>query len=161
VALVAGDPALPPELAAEVVVDEPLVIAVSHGDVLARRKTVTLDAIRDRALISLPPGTGLRTYLDDACASAGFRPRIAFEVADPRMVAQLAGLSLGVALLPESVTRAHPASLQAVPLVRPRLRGRIALAWRAGQPASPAARAFLSHARTRLTRPGTPAAGRP
>ena len=46
-------------------------------------------------------------------------------------------------------------------LVRPRLRGRIALAWRAGQPASPAARAFLNHARTQLTRPGTPAAGRP
>ena len=74
------------------------------------------------------------------------------------MVAQLAGRSLGVALLPESVTRAHPASLRAVPLVRPRLRGRIALAWRAGQPASPAARAFLNRARTQLTRPE---AGRP
>ena len=158
VALVAGGPALPPELAAEVVVDEPLVIAVSHGDALARRKTVTLDAIRDRALISLPPGTGLRTCLDDACASAGFRPRIAFEVSDPRIVAQLAGRGLGVALLPESVTRAHPTSLCAIPLVRPQLRGRIALAWRAGQPASPAARAFIDHARTQLTRPGTPAA---
>ena len=161
VALVAGDPPLPPELAAEVVVDEPLVIAVGHGDALARRKTVTLDAIRDRALISLPPGTGLRTCLDDACASAGFRPRIAFEVGDPRIAAQLAGRGLGVALLPESVTRAHPTSLHAIPLVRPRLRGRIALAWRAGQPASPAARAFISHARTQLIRPGTPAAGRP
>ena len=100
VALVAGVPALPPELAAEVVVDEPLVIAVSHGDTLARRKTVTLDAIADRALISLPPGTGLRTCLDDACAGAGFRPRIAFEVGDPRIVAQLAGRGLGVASCP-------------------------------------------------------------
>ena len=56
VALVAGDPALPPELAAEVVVDEPLVIAVSRGDALARRKTVTLDAIRGPGADQPAPG---------------------------------------------------------------------------------------------------------
>ena len=155
VALVAAGPALPPELSAEVVVDEPLVIAVSHGDPLARRKTVSLDVIRDRALISLPRGTGLRTYLDDACESIGFQPRIAFEVGDPRIVAQLAGRGLGVALLPESVTRAYPAQLRAIPLARPRLRARIALAWRAQQPAGPAARAFINHARRQLARPGS------
>jgi DNA-binding transcriptional LysR family regulator len=154
VALVAAGPALPPELSGAVVVDEPLVIAVSHGDTLAGCETVSLGALRDRVMISLPPGTGLRTYLDDACASMGFRPRIAFEVGDPRIVAQLAGRGLGVALLPESVTRAHPAELRAIPLVNPVLRGRIALAWRAGQPASPAARAFTNHARKQLTRPG-------
>jgi DNA-binding transcriptional LysR family regulator len=157
VALVAAGPALPPELAAEVVVDEPLVIAVSHSDALARRNTVSLDAIRDRALISLPPGTGLRAYLDDACQSIGFQPRIAFEVGDPHIVAQLAGRGLGVALLPESVTRTYPAQLRAIPLARPGLRGRIALAWRAQQPASPAARAFINHARRQLTRQGSPA----
>jgi DNA-binding transcriptional LysR family regulator len=158
VALIAAGPVLPADLAAEIIVDEPLVIAVSHGDALARRKTISLDAIRDRALISLPRGTGLRTFLDDACQSIGFQPRIAFEVGDPRIIAQLAGLGLGVALLPESVTRAHAAQLRAIPLARPRLRGRIALAWRAHQPASPAARAFIGHARGQLTRPRPPAA---
>jgi DNA-binding transcriptional LysR family regulator len=161
VALVAVGPALPPELSAEVVVDEPLVIAVSHGDPLARRKTVSLDAIRDRAVISLPRGTGLRAYLDDACESIGFRPRIAFEVGDPRIVAELAARGLGVALLPESVTSAHPAQLRAIPLAPPRLRARIALAWRAQQPAGPAARAFINHARRQLARPRTPAAPAP
>jgi DNA-binding transcriptional LysR family regulator len=119
VALIAAGPALPPELATEVVVDERLVLAVSHSDALARRKTVSLDAIRDRALISLPRGTGLRAYLDDACKSAGFQPRIAFEVGDPRSVAQLASRGLGVTLLPESVTNAHPTQLRAIPLARP------------------------------------------
>lgn len=153
VALIAVGPALPPELAAEVIVDEPLVIAVGHGDALAKRKAVSLDAIRDRELISLPRGTGLRAYLDDACQSIGFAPRIAFEVGDPRIVAQLAGRGLGVALLPESVTKAYRTQLRAIPLAHPKLRGRIALAWRAQQPASPAARAFINHARRRLTRP--------
>jgi DNA-binding transcriptional LysR family regulator len=153
VALVATLPALPAELASMVVVDEPLVLAVSNGDVLAKRKAAGLDAIRGRDLISLPPGTGLRAYLDDACSRMGFRPRIAFEVGDPRMVAELASRGLGVALLPESVTTACPTPLRALPLARPVLRGRIALAWRAGPPASPAARAFIGHARQQLTRP--------
>ena len=109
-------------------------------------------------MISLPRGTGLRAYLEDACQGLGFQPRIAFEVSDPRIVAQLAGRGLGVALLPESVTRSHPAKLRAIPLAHPELRGRIALAWRAHQPASPAARAFIKHARRRLTRPRGPAA---
>jgi DNA-binding transcriptional LysR family regulator len=57
-----------------------------------------------------------------------------------------------VALLPESVTKAHPTQLRAIPLARPGLRGRIALAWRAQQPASPAAWAFIHHARRQFTR---------
>jgi DNA-binding transcriptional LysR family regulator len=162
VALVAAVPGLPAELATIVVVDEPLVLAVSHADALAKRKTTGLDAIRDRDLISLPPGTGLRAYLDDACTSMGIRPRVAFEVGDPQIAAQLAGRGLGVALLPESVTTASPAQLRAIPLADPRLRGRIALAWKAAHPASPAARAFISHARRQLApqthhRPPTPA----
>jgi DNA-binding transcriptional LysR family regulator len=153
VALIAAGPPLPAELTAEVVVDEPLVIAVSEADALAGREALSLDAIRDRVLISLPPGTGLRTYLDDACLSMGFRPRIGFEVGDPRIAAQLAGRGLGVALLPESVTRAYQAQLRAIPLTHPKLRGRIALAWTTHQPPSPAARAFIDHARRQLRTP--------
>ncbi len=151
VALIALGPPLPADLAAEMVADEPLVLAVSDTHPLARRKTTGLAAIRGQPLISLPPGTGLRASLDRACAQMGFQPRIAFEVGDPAIAAQLAARSLGVALLPETVTTAHPAGLSAVPLTRPELRGRIALAWKIGPPASPAARAFITHARQQLT----------
>jgi DNA-binding transcriptional LysR family regulator len=154
VALVALDAAPLPGITAEVVVDEPLAVAVSPADPLAGRADVSLDAIRDRAVVSLPRGTGLRAYLDDACLSMGFQPRICFEAGDPHMVAQLAGRGLGVALLPESVIRAHAGQLCAVTLTRPRLRGRIALAWRAEAPASPAARAFIEHARAVLAGAG-------
>ncbi|MDR0345641.1 MAG: LysR family transcriptional regulator [Nocardiopsaceae bacterium] len=151
VALISAGPELPPDLAPEVVVDEPLVIAVSPADPLARRRSVSLAALAGRELISLPPGTGLRGYLDDACAGLGFQPRIAFEVGDPRIAAQLAGRGLGAALLPESVIRAHRGQVRGIPLARPRLRGRIALACRPGPAASPAARAFIAHARQQLT----------
>jgi DNA-binding transcriptional LysR family regulator len=136
-----------------VVADEPIVAAVRRDDALAARKTITLAALRDRPLISLTPGTGLRSRLDDACAAAGFRPNIAFEASDPQVLAQLAARGLGLAILPESVARTHPGELRPIAITRPSIRGRLALAWRAEGPISPAARALLSHARAVLPRP--------
>src|SRR6266498_2506666 len=148
-----SDPLVAALQAGQIVADEPLVAAVSHSDVLAARTTITLQALRHRELISLPRGTGLRSSLDDACAAAGFRPRIAFEASDPRVLAQLAGRGLGVAILPEAVAHAHPTELHAVAVTGPEMRGRLALAWRAEGPISPAARALISHARTVLAGP--------
>src|SRR5262249_3220579 len=136
----------------EVIVDEPLVVAVSPADPLARRAAVSLDVIRDRALVSLPRGTGLRAYLDDACLSMGFQPRICFEAGDPHLVAEFVSRGLGVGLLPEAVPGAQAGQLHAIALTGPTRRGRIARAWRAEARSSPAAGAFIGHARAQLTR---------
>ncbi|MFG2332534.1 LysR family transcriptional regulator [Streptomyces sp. NPDC048604] len=148
----------PPGLAYRVVVDEPLVAAVRDGDPLAGRDEVALAELADRALICLPRGTGVRTVLERACAQAGFAPRVAFEAAAPQLVQQLAVRGLGVAVLPWGGEPA-PAGLRVLPLVRPALRGRIALAHRDGGPAGPAARAFLARLRAELpdARPGVDA----
>jgi DNA-binding transcriptional LysR family regulator len=140
----------PPGVEIQVVADEAIVIAVNHQDPLAAKSTITLDAIRERALISLPPGTGLRSALDDACATAGFRPHIAYQASDPSILAQLAARGLGAAILPESLATAHKAELHAITVTRPRMRGQIALAWRAEGPTSPAARSLIAHARAVL-----------
>jgi DNA-binding transcriptional LysR family regulator len=110
-----------------------------------------LAALCERALISLPVGTGLRACLDDACAAAGLAPRIAFEASDPGVLARLAGQGLGVAILPASVAAARADQLHAL-AVRPGLRSRVELAWRAGGPIGPAASALVTHARAVLCR---------
>lgn len=142
----------PPGVETQVIVDEPIVAAESHGGPLAGTITVTLKNLRERALISLPRGTGMRSCLEGACAAAGFQPRIAFEASNPEILAQLAARGLGVAILPESTANAYRKELHAIAIIRPRLRGRIELAWRAeGEgPISPAARALISHARSVL-----------
>jgi DNA-binding transcriptional LysR family regulator len=140
----------PPGIEIQVVADEPLVAAVSREDVLTAQATLSLDALRERALISLPRGTGLRTCLDLACAAAGFQPRIAFEASDPLVLAQLAGRGLGLAILPASVADAATDTLHVMPFAGPELRGRLALAWRAEGPTGPAARALIGHARTTM-----------
>ncbi|MFF4241451.1 LysR family transcriptional regulator [Actinomadura geliboluensis] len=140
----------PAGIATRVVIEQDLYAAVSHDHPLARRPTITLRALADEALISLPKGTGVRAVLDRAFADAGLRPRIAFEAGEPPVVAQIAAHGLGVGVLPESAARGVPDALHAMPIVRPQLSGRIALAWRAEGPRSPAARALTARARRHL-----------
>ncbi|GGM61660.1 LysR family transcriptional regulator [Thermopolyspora flexuosa] len=137
----------PPGVEIHVVEEQPIVAAVAPGHELAGREVVPLAELRGHALICLPPGTGVRARLDEACAACGFAPRIAFEAADPGMLARLAAHGLGVAVLPRVVAEAHADRLCVVRIDPPALRGRLAFAWRASGPVSPAARALIARAR--------------
>jgi DNA-binding transcriptional LysR family regulator len=137
-----------PGVEVQVVVDERLVVGVSVDDPWPGTPTVTLAELGQRAVVSLPVGTGLRAALDGACAAAGVTPRIAFESSDLGVVADLAAQRMGVAILPESVGAGHPV-LRGVP-VEPEVRSNLALAWRAGGPSSPAGLALVAHARATL-----------
>ncbi|KAB2356058.1 LysR family transcriptional regulator [Actinomadura montaniterrae] len=140
----------PPGIAVQPVIEQDLFASMSRDHPLAGRSSITLRALAEQDLVSLPKGTGLRAVLDEACAAAGLRPRIAFEAGEPPVLAQLAAHGLGVAVLPESATAIRADELASMPIVRPRLRGRIALAWRAEGPRGPAARALIARARAVL-----------
>jgi DNA-binding transcriptional LysR family regulator len=144
----AGPP--PAGIETQVLVDEGHVAAVAAGDPLASRSSIRLGDLCERALISMPVGTGLRTSLDDACAAAGFEPRVTLEASAPNIIAELACRGLGVAILPESVAAAYRDQLHGVAITHPRLRSRLELAWRAEGGSSPAARALIAHAREAL-----------
>ena len=152
-AIISVPGAAPVGVELHMVADEPLVAAVSAHHPLATRAKISVRDLRGRQLISLPRGTGLRTCLEEACANAGFSPHIAFEASDPATLADLADRSLGVAILPESITNARP-QLHALALTRPPLRGRLAFAWRRQGPTSPAARALIERARKALPSAG-------
>lgn len=126
-----------------VITDEALEATVTAKHPLARRKSVSLKDLCEFPLISLPAGTGLRSQLDSACATAGLQPRIAFEASSPRELAELARHGLGVAILPESMSRSS-SGLHALRLA-PNLRGRLVWAWRRDL-TSPAGRLFCRRA---------------
>jgi DNA-binding transcriptional LysR family regulator len=140
-----------------VVVDEALVAAVREDDPLAARSVVTLADLRDQPLVSLPRGTGVRRAFDAACVTAGFEPRIVLEASALPMVARLAGMGLGVAILPASTPPSLDLPLHVLPIERPIIRSRLELAWNPAAAASPAARVLADHARAFLDR-RTPAA---
>ena len=140
----------PPGLEVEVIADERITAAMSKDDSLAEESSITLHAIRNRDMICLPSGSGVRASLDEVCGTLGFQPRIAFEATDPGVLAQFAIRGLGLAILPESLARSYSADLHVATITHPRLRTRLTLAWRAQAPLSPAARAFRDHARAAL-----------
>jgi DNA-binding transcriptional LysR family regulator len=116
------------------------VLAVPRGHLLSRRKTITLEELRDEPLITLVRGSGLRTVLENACQEAGFNPRIDAETGELGSLVELAGEGLGVAVVPRSAVEG--ADLAVVRITRPSLQRRTALAWNAAS-ISPAGRAFL------------------
>lgn len=140
-----GPGEVPAGLAVEVITDEAIQAVVGRGDLWWGRTRASLSALAARPLIALPVGTGIRRRLDEACTSAGVAARIAFEAGTPVELADLAARGLGVAIVPESVSRSrddvHPVA------ITPQLRGRLVLAWRASGPMSPAARVLVGMAR--------------
>ncbi|HEX6352391.1 LysR family transcriptional regulator [Actinophytocola sp.] len=151
VALIALTRNDPEGLELAVIADEPIVAVVAYGEPLSDQKRVTLGALEEHTLISMPVGSGMRSVLDEACTAAGVRPRIGLEATNPAMLAQLAARGLGVAIVPESTAREHDDVLHMVKIVQPALRGRLALAWRAEGQRSTAARALIDMARGATT----------
>ena len=141
-----------------VLIDEELVAAVAPGHPLADAGPVTVSALRDVPLVSLPRGTGVRAALDAACAAAGFEPRIVFEASALPMVVQLAAQGLGLGMVPASVANAPRAGNAPVivPIAHPPVRSRLELAWPPEPSANPAARVLIEQARA-LGSPGRPA----
>jgi DNA-binding transcriptional LysR family regulator len=140
-----GPDEVPEGLEVEVVTDEAIQAAVCRTDPLAKRTKIRLADLRDRTLIALPVGAGIRHQFDKACANAGLTPRIAFEASTPLALADLAERGLGVAIVPASVPRGRD-GLHPLTIV-PEIRGRLVLAWRSGGPMSPAARVLVEKAR--------------
>lgn len=143
-----GTGEVPPGLSVEVVTDEAIDAAVGRSDPWHGRKTVSLAMLGARQLIALPVDTGIRAQFETACAAKGVTPQVAFEASSPGALADLAERGLGVAILPQSVSRSRP-GLSAIAII-PELRRRLVFAWRSSGPMSPAARVLVDMARNLL-----------
>ncbi|KAA6216056.1 LysR family transcriptional regulator [Streptomyces filamentosus] len=153
-ALVGAAVATPEDLHALTIVDERLVAAVPPGHPLAARESLALAELVARPLVCMPPGTGLRAVLDQACAARGLRPSIVMEAGAPDAIADLAVRGLGVAVLSESMAAVHAGRLTALPLADVDVPALLALVWRPVH--TPAVGAFLAHARRAFGAPGGP-----
>jgi DNA-binding transcriptional LysR family regulator len=135
----------PVGLATAIVTDEELVAAVGSDHRLAGRSTISVRGLADERLIALPRGTGGRSALESGFKAAGLLPHVALEAGDPRVLMDLASRGLGVAILPASA----PEDLHVLH-IRPQMRSRLELVWRADAPPSPAADALIARARQAL-----------
>jgi LysR family transcriptional activator of glutamate synthase operon len=85
--------------------DEELLIAMSHQHRLATKRTLNLRELSSETFLALSPEHTLRIIFDKVCADSSFLPKIAFEGMDVATLRGLAAAGLGIALLPPAPAR--------------------------------------------------------
>lgn len=106
-----------PDIELVPVFDEGLRFIVAAGDPLAAHAAIDLLTVRDRPFVVLFDASGTRHYMMQACARAGFAPRIAIEVADIFTVEGIVGAGVAVSVVPERMgDHIHPRIVR-IPLI--------------------------------------------
>jgi DNA-binding transcriptional LysR family regulator len=144
-ALVGTATATPAGLDALTIISERLVAAVPAGHPLTTRRRVTLRDLHAYPLVCMPPGTGLRTVFDQACAAQNLHPVIALQASAADAIADLATRGLAVAILSESMAAHYHGRLTALTIDDVETPALLALIWKS--PPGPAVRELLVHSR--------------
>lgn len=94
-----------PELLAERVLDEPMLLALPPDHALCRRRTVPMQALADEGFVLYPRpiGAGLYDAIMEACQRAGFAPRVVQEAPQIASIISLVAAGMGVALVPAAL----------------------------------------------------------
>lgn len=121
------------QLHAEVLFDEPFVLAVPIQHRLAKRKSLGIDDLENESLLLLEDGHCLRDQALDVCQLAGANERDGFRATSLETLRQMVAANVGITLLPALAVRPPVAQSDAIHLLpfrqRPPSR-RIALVWR-------------------------------
>lgn len=115
-------------------------LIVPSADPLARRGSVAFTELRDREFAAMARGFGMRRLLEEACAQAGFEPRISVECQELDTVAGLVAAGIGVALLPDSPDRHLPAGVSVLEVTGVDAAREVGLIWARGAALSGPAR---------------------
>ena len=115
-----------------------MLVALPAGHSLAKKTKLKLADLASEFFIgkSAETNPGSRKWLTDTCNSAGFTPRILREEDDELLVLRFISDGLGVALLPEQISRLPHDGAVFRPLTPP-LRREATIAWRADNPSKP------------------------
>lgn len=98
-----------PDLSVITLFTEAVLLCVSVHSPFAKRSGIELAELRDEPFVATPEGSGTRHDLFQACARAGFVPKVVVEVGDVTTMEHMVGTGTGVALVPEGMcTYAHP-----------------------------------------------------
>lgn len=127
------------------IVRDRLVALVPDGHPLAAAPSVRLTELAAHPLICMPPGTGLRTVFDLACAARDLRPAIGLQASAADAIADLAARGLGVAVLSDSMATVYRDRLITLPIEDAEIPALLALVWK--NTSSPAVRELLRHSR--------------
>jgi DNA-binding transcriptional LysR family regulator len=137
-------------LAAEPIIDEPMLAVLPGSHRLASEKAIALADLAEEVFILFPRsiGPGLYDSLIAGCQKAGFSPRLGQEAPQIPAIIPMVAAGFGVSLVPQSIRQIRTEGAAYVPLDGDVLRAPISLAHRRDD-ASAAIRNFIAVARRR------------
>lgn len=159
-ALISPFPGSDEKLTGEVVLTEELLAILPEHHPLAKEESIELSQLKDEEFVLFSPGFSLRPIVVNACLSAGFKPKIAFEGDEVETIRGLVAAGMGVSLLPEMALAGSGVMMPAkVPVSDPPVSRTIGLIHRAGQKLPNVAEMFrrflVAYFRERRTDNGT------
>ena len=98
-----------PEVVNELLLTEPVIVAMPKDDPLTSQPSIALDALADRPFVLYPrqPRPSFADRILQICYTAGFSPVIAQETQDLQTALGLVAVGAGVSLVPISVENSH------------------------------------------------------
>ncbi|OON64074.1 LysR family transcriptional regulator [Massilia sp. KIM] len=130
-----------PDIAFQVILKEPFVVACHRDHPLARLKEVSWAALAQYDFMTVDRSSGNRLLVDLALADSNVRPSWCFEAKHVSTLLGLVEAGLGVAVVPRlSMPQGEHATLARVALVDPTIDRNVGLIRRHGRELSPAAR---------------------
>lgn len=97
---------------------EELYAILPQGHKLADNETIRLEQLREESFVMFSDEYSLRNIVLEACAKAGFVPRIGFEGEETDTIRGLVAAGVGVSLLPEmaltEISQLQPAKVRVI-----------------------------------------------
>ena len=139
---------LPTGVRLQPVRDDPLFLMTPEGHPLAGVGPIDIGQLRDEVFISGTANEANRVALENACATARFRPVVSFETTDYAVTAALVAKGFGLAFVPLLAwpPASYPVARVGVQVGGVTVARRIALAQRSGE-RSPLVRTLLEYLR--------------
>lgn len=128
------------DLCGRLLVREPMVVLVPPGHHLAGRSRVGLEELADERFVGMKAGMGLRDLMDQVCLRVGYTPSVTVETAQLTIVWGMVRAGIGISVLPRLAAGTESPIVRLVDDFAER---RLGVVWRADQPLSPPALAFL------------------
>ncbi|WMJ86890.1 LysR family transcriptional regulator [Anaerocolumna sp. MB42-C2] len=134
-------------LQCKILKEDEIVLIVPQNHRFAQRESIKLSEAADDYFISLPPNYNFRKVADSICETAGFVPKVLFEI-DDILIQEMIELEKGIALLPfYIVNRPHirKHNLRMIKIEEPDTHIQIGLSWQKNRYLSEKAKQFRNY----------------
>lgn len=130
------------------ILQEKLELLVPKGHRLAGKSCVRLAELAEEEFVLFREDFMLHDRIITECVKTGFQPKIVYESSQWDLISGMVGAGLGIALLPETITKdIDRTRIEVIPLTAPVIPWHLGIIWRRDRYLPFAARAWLDFAK--------------